>query len=81
MHCMHCACSTRVFFLYPLRMHSTRNMHLQDLCARALQRLYVKKIEARIEVQVKRLADVQKAKGCGAEDAAATSTLEPIELP
>jgi hypothetical protein len=34
------------------------------------QRRNVKTIETRIEVQVKRLADVQKAKGCGAEDAA-----------
>jgi hypothetical protein len=43
--------------------------------------LYVKKIEARIEEQVKRLRDIQKAKGCGAEDAAQTLRQPPSSNP
>ena len=75
------ACSARLLPISSAHaLHTQHALHI-DLCARALQRLNVKKIEARIEEQVKRLAKVQKAKGCGAEDAAATSTLEPIELP
>jgi len=80
------ALRVRVLSARPLPISSAHALHTHhalhiDLCAHALQRRNVKTIETRIEVQVKRLADVQKAKGCGAEDAAAASTLEPIELP
>ena len=45
------------------------------------QRAYVQKIETRIKVQVKRLAEVQKGKGCSIEDNAETSTFRTSASP
>ena len=60
-------------------MHDTCTTHAHHF-AHALQRTLVKKIQTRIEVQVKRLADVQASKGCGTEDARVAFAPEHIGL-